>query len=89
YKMVDVVYTWINGSDISERFKKLVRFGYVEASSWRPGREPLVDLLNKVVSADSRDRDSGELKASLRSLHQNVNWHEGRLFLVSAGTIPT
>jgi hypothetical protein len=37
----------------------------------------------------SRDRDSGELRASLRSLVANMPWHKGRITIVSPGHVPT
>ncbi|KPA77926.1 hypothetical protein ABB37_06704 [Leptomonas pyrrhocoris] len=39
--------------------------------------------------ADSRDRETDELRHSIRSLEQHVQWHRGRVVIVSPGHHPT
>ncbi|KAG5508811.1 hypothetical protein JKF63_05310 [Porcisia hertigi] len=54
----------------------------------------LGDILQDVrgaasTGADSRDRETDELRHSLRSLEQHVRWHRGRVVMVSPGHHPT
>ncbi|KAL7705308.1 hypothetical protein N2W54_000292 [Lotmaria passim] len=39
--------------------------------------------------ADNRDRETDELRHSIRSLEQHVRWHRGRVVIVSPGHHPT
>ncbi|KPA77922.1 hypothetical protein ABB37_06701 [Leptomonas pyrrhocoris] len=39
--------------------------------------------------ADNRDRETDELRHSIRSLEQHVQWHRGRVVIVSPGHHPT
>ncbi|CAG9572142.1 hypothetical protein LMJF_16_1040 [Leishmania major strain Friedlin] len=39
--------------------------------------------------ADNRDRETDELRHSLRSVEQHVRWHRGRVVMVSPGHHPT
>ncbi|KAG5508812.1 hypothetical protein JKF63_05311 [Porcisia hertigi] len=54
----------------------------------------LGDILQDVrgaasTGADNRDRETDELRHSLRSLEQHVRWHRGRVVMVSPGHHPT
>ncbi|KAK7198890.1 hypothetical protein NESM_000855500 [Novymonas esmeraldas] len=54
----------------------------------------LGDLLRAVTlsargGSDNRDRETDELRHSLRSLEQHVRWHRGRVVMVSPGHHPT
>ncbi|KAL7705309.1 hypothetical protein N2W54_000293, partial [Lotmaria passim] len=40
-------------------------------------------------SVDNRDRETDELRHSIRSLEQHVRWHRGRVVIVSPGHHPT
>jgi hypothetical protein len=67
---LDIVYTWVNGSDMMHRWKKSQLMGRM------------------VGEANSRDRDSDELRHSLRSIHEHMRWHRGRVTIVSPGHVP-
>ncbi|KAL7711388.1 hypothetical protein N2W54_000305 [Lotmaria passim] len=41
------------------------------------------------TGADNRDRETDELRHSIRSLEQHVRWHRGRVVIVSPGHYPT
>ncbi|XP_045214373.2 N-acetylglucosamine-1-phosphotransferase subunits alpha/beta-like [Mercenaria mercenaria] len=72
---VDIVYTWVNGSD--ERFKHDL--------------ETFLKVLNRKqgdVLVLNRYFDFGPLKYSLRSVEQNANWIR-KIFLVTNGQIPS
>ena len=68
---VDIIYTWVNGSEMLHRWKKS-------------------QLVGKLVNeANSRDRDSDELRHSMRSIFKHMKWHKGRISVVSNGHVPS
>jgi hypothetical protein len=73
---IDVVYTWVDGSD--ERWR-----GEFEEWSSRDGRDVTTDR----DLDEARFRDNDELRYSLRSLWFNCNWVR-RIFLVTADQVP-
>ena len=90
YSNIDIVYTWVDGAELNYLFKKMNRMGYTGGVEWNPspGGKSLYDVIEQGMPADSRDRDSGELKASVRSVIKYLPWHTGRIVLVSPGHIP-
>ncbi|GET87462.1 hypothetical protein, conserved [Leishmania tarentolae] len=57
-------------------------------------RKTAADLLRAVEAAatsgvDHRDRETDELRHSVRSVEQHVQWHRGRVVIVSPGHHPT
>ena len=72
---VDVVYTWVNGSD-PEHLQQL------EKTLVQLGRKPSADSV-----AAYRFADSEELRYSLRSLEKNAPWVR-HVYLVTSGQVP-
>lgn len=70
---IDVVYLWVDGSDPAWRRRMLHAKGITDVDSHS--------------SHDSRFRDRGELKHSIRSLLTNAPW-VGHIFLVTDDQIP-
>ncbi|TPP51138.1 hypothetical protein CGC21_24850 [Leishmania donovani] len=57
-------------------------------------RKTFAELVKRVTAAaghgvDNRDRETDELRHSLRSVEQHVRWHRGRVVMVSPGHHPT
>jgi hypothetical protein len=89
---IDVVYTWVNGSDpiwhatMSEyKHRELMRRKYGEGWEKLLGVNAPADT--KTGSAN-RYRDSNELKYSLRSLVKYAPWVR-RIFIVTANQVPS
>lgn len=76
YPQIDVVYTWVNGSD-PEWFREM---------SYYRNHENGTENASKSATA-SRFRDNDELKYSLRSLERFAPWVH-RIFIVTNGQIP-
>jgi len=79
---LSAVYTWVNGSDPAylEQKRQFPPPGKKMDSSSDSGT--LVDTGN------NRWRDNGELKFSLRSLHQNAKWLKKIYIVINDGTNP-
>lgn len=134
HKYLDIVYTWVNGSEINHLFRKYYRRNAVRkhmftaetasppsANSTTPSSSPTAQQMNGTTQAserqvwvpdenghllqsfsqlegfftghrnrviNSRDRESDELRYSTRSLDQYVEWHHGRIIIVSPGHCP-
>ena len=72
---VDVVYTWVDGSD--EQFtNQFTKYHSLEVTTDNPS-----------VAGKRRFRDNDELRYSLRSLESNATW-TNRVFLVTNGQVP-
>lgn len=97
YPAIDVVYTWVNGSDPRWMEKKLlwgIRLGKINAtvSSSSAGKNGAnesseVEAEDDAIS-QNRYRDSDELRYSLRSLEKYAPWIR-RVYLVTDNQIPS
>lgn len=74
---VDVVYTWVDGSDTAWQARKATALGDLDESS--PPHDDAV--------SDTRFRDLGELRFSLRSVERHAPWVR-RIFLVTDKQVP-
>eukprot|EP00331_Platyophrya_macrostoma_P017882 CAMPEP_0176471250 /NCGR_PEP_ID=MMETSP0127-20121128/41025_1 /TAXON_ID=938130 /ORGANISM="Platyophrya macrostoma, Strain WH" /LENGTH=834 /DNA_ID=CAMNT_0017865871 /DNA_START=1 /DNA_END=2507 /DNA_ORIENTATION=- len=121
---MDIVYTWVNGSELNHLFRKYYRRNAVRKRTlstatpssnnhtsseelpqpmvngtyplWAPEENGHVLKTLEEVDAfftghrnrviNSRDRESDELRYSMRSLDQYVEWHHGRIIVVVQGT---
>ncbi|CAC9475619.1 Protein_of_uncharacterised_function_(DUF3184)_-_putative [Leishmania infantum] len=78
-------------------FQALFRFLHCAPEFLRGTQNPIRttgDVLQAVIAAarhgvDNRDRETDELRHSLRSVEQHVRWHRGRVVMVSPGHHPT
>ena len=97
YRFMDIVYTWVNGSEMVHMFKKYKVFATMKRRRSRRTSPPpdkkrpniesfLRHYSGKVVN--SRDRESGELMFSIRSIQSFMKWHQGRIIIVSPGHSP-
>lgn len=74
---VDLVYTWVDGSDPLWQAQRLSHAGAADSSR-----------LAAAGNSSARFSDLGELQASLRSAERYIGWAR-RIFLVTAAQIPT
>jgi len=113
YRHMDFLYTWSNGSSITNRLKKyfldrqpkVQYYNTTESDeSWYIVEEldgvsgqfklkSLSDLetflsFGHKVLFSRRDRDSDELRHSVRSLHDYAKWHSGRILIYAPGNCP-
>ncbi|EQC24943.1 hypothetical protein SDRG_17169 [Saprolegnia diclina VS20] len=75
-----------------QNFDALKRMSIVY--TWVNGSQPCYRDIRKKHGGDnaiggSRDREIGELKFSIRSLIKFMPWHEGNIYIVSPGHIPS
>lgn len=78
---IDVVYTWVNGSDPAWKARRDSALQRMSGSGAVASRHPS-------ATDESRFADSEELRYSLRSLHRNACWVR-RVHLVTDGQIPS
>ncbi|KAK5578300.1 hypothetical protein RB653_003256 [Dictyostelium firmibasis] len=76
-KYVDIVYTWVNGSDPINIENRNIY-----------SAEGNKEMLLKESNTDARFRDFGILKYSLRSVRKNASWIR-KIFIVTANQIPS
>ena len=74
---VDVVYTWVDGSDPAWNAAREARLAEVSDAT----------MLTRAASGRARFVDRGELRYSMRSLHLFAPWVR-RIHLVTAGQVP-
>lgn len=87
---VDLIYTWVNGSEETYLYRKadaVMAAATRLAPPLKSGNLP-TGVVPVNVTVGSRERDSGELRASLRSVKKNMAWHSGRIIVVSPGHVP-
>ena len=93
YAPIDIVYTWVNGSDpvwLAEKEKWSEVYGRKLGLNVTSG--PSLNASDKNISADdrmsaNRYRDSDELRYSLRSVVKYAPWAR-RIYLVTANQVP-
>jgi hypothetical protein len=110
HQYMDLVFTWVNGSEMTHLFKKYVTFASPPQQNQHRHRRhmanstgqgaPMGKHHTKQISIEDflagqrarivngRDRESGELMYSLRSIRQFMQWHKGRIIIVCPGQIP-
>ncbi|CAH0491970.1 unnamed protein product [Peronospora farinosa] len=94
YGPIDVVYTWVNGTD--PRWKKEKEFWHkhwIASLTGQPlpvwGEQETLDIKGKDDSnSDNRFRDNEELRYSLRSLEKYAPWVR-HIYVVTDGQIPS
>jgi glycosyltransferase involved in cell wall biosynthesis len=80
---VDVVYTWVDGSDAAWEAARAARLAEVSGEG-----APDPTMQTQASSGRARYVDRGELRYSLRSLHLFAPWVR-RIHLVTAGQVPS
>lgn len=82
---IDLVYTWVNGSDPKLIAKKQAAVAYMEKSGTK---ETFSTKLWKASTSSSRFQSFDELKYSLRSVERNAPWAR-RIYLVTNDQVPS
>ena len=80
YNKIDIVYTWVNGSDKKWRS---VKSDFLNTAKFKDMR----NSFNKEYNLVHRYRNRDELKYSLRGIHKNAPWIN-HIYIVTCGHIP-
>ena len=94
YPVIDVVYTWVNGSD-SQWFDEMSMY----KREWKKAHNEVLENDENQAASINRFRDNGELKYiyctlfnlyrySLRSLEKNAPWIR-HIYIVTNGQVPS
>jgi hypothetical protein len=121
-RYVDLVYTWVNGSDPERLVTKALDLSRLPKSQLKAVKSQipptqggkghplrltggggkkaatvayisqnfnrLIRNMSTNTFASRRDRENDELRFSIRSVEQFLDWHQGRIIIVTPGAIP-
>jgi hypothetical protein len=81
---IDVVFTWVNGSDpmLKRQLQQALKDLQLSDS-------PPEEVEDRQTANEARFREWNELKYSIRGLHQNLNWIRHIYIVVADGQVPT